>query len=315
MTAATALRQVDILAMPRPPVVLAYGIGVDSTAMLLELVARGEKPDLVLTADTGSEKPATYAYLDVIRPWMAAHGIDFRICRYEPQRFKHWPPYATLVENVLTNATLPSISLGRHSCSLKWKVSPQDKHLSTWQPAIDAWNRGQKVVRLIGYDASPADTRRHAHALTIPSDRFECRYPLREWNWSRDDCIARIEAEGLPVPPKSACFLCCGSKPDEIRELPRWCLRLIVLVEARAAPRLRTVEGLWRKSTRTRPGRMTDFIRAERLLPENEIERITRETPTALKLFQEAAAEIPLPDRPHLADWIEQFQHQLEIAA
>ena len=118
MTAATALRQVDILAMPRPPVVLAYGIGVDSTAMLLELVARGEKPDLVLTADTGSEKPATYAYLDVIRPWMAAHGIDFRICRYEPQRFKHWPPYATLVENVLTDATLPSISLGRHTCSL-----------------------------------------------------------------------------------------------------------------------------------------------------------------------------------------------------
>ena len=29
--------------------------------------------------------------------------------------------------------------------------------------------------------------------------------------------------------------------------LPPWCLRLIVLVEARAAPRLQTVEGLWRK--------------------------------------------------------------------
>src|SRR3546814_8775807 len=52
-------------------------------------------------------------------------------------------------------------------------------------------------------------------------------------------------------------------KPDEVHALPAWCLRLIILVEARAAPRLRTVEGLWRKSTRTRPGRMTDFIRAE----------------------------------------------------
>ncbi len=156
-----AARARDLLDLPRPPVVLAYGIGVDSTAMLIELVARGETPDLVLTADTGSEKPATYAYLDIIRRWMEGHGIEFQICRYQPQRFKHWPPYATLIENVLTNATLPSISLGRHSCSLKWKIAPQDKFIAAWRPAIDAWDRGQKVVRLIGYDASPADTRRH----------------------------------------------------------------------------------------------------------------------------------------------------------
>lgn len=308
-------RQRDVLQAPRRPVVLAYGMGVDSTAMMIELVARGEAPDLVLTADTGSEKPATYAYLDIIKPWIERHNLDFRMCRYQPQRFKHWPPYATIVENVLTNATLPSISLGRHSCSLKWKVAPQDKFIASWQPAVDAWQRGQKVVRLIGYDASPADTRRHAHALTIASEQFECRYPLREWGWSRTDCIARIEAEGLPVPPKSACFLCCGSKPDEIRELPAWCLRLIVLVEARAAPRLRTVEGLWRSSTRTRPGRMTDFIRSERLLEPEEIDRIECEAPSALMLFQEAAAKIPLPERPHLADWIDQFQLQLENIA
>ena len=39
-TAATRAR--DLLDLPQPPVVLAYGIGVDSTAMLIELVARGE---------------------------------------------------------------------------------------------------------------------------------------------------------------------------------------------------------------------------------------------------------------------------------
>ena len=113
-------RRVDVLHLPRSPLVLAYGIGVDSTAMLIELVARGEKPDLVLTADTGSEKSATYAYLDIIQPWMERHKLDSRICRYVAQRFEHWPPYATLLENVLTNATLPSISLGGHSSSLKW---------------------------------------------------------------------------------------------------------------------------------------------------------------------------------------------------
>jgi len=44
----------------RVPSVLCYGAGVDSTAMLLELVAVGQPPDLVLTADTGAEKPETY---------------------------------------------------------------------------------------------------------------------------------------------------------------------------------------------------------------------------------------------------------------
>lgn len=64
--------------LPPPPVVLAYGIGVDSTALLIELHARGQAPDLVLTADTGNEKPATYAYLDVIGPWMRDRGIAMR---------------------------------------------------------------------------------------------------------------------------------------------------------------------------------------------------------------------------------------------
>ncbi len=60
---------------------------------------------------------------------------------------------------------------------------------------------------------------------------------------------------------------------------------------------------------------MTDFIRSERLLEPQEIDRIACEAPSALMLFQEAAAQIPLPERPHLADWIDQFQRQLENMA
>jgi hypothetical protein len=36
-------------------------MGVDSTAMIVELVERGEAPDLALTADIGSERPESYA--------------------------------------------------------------------------------------------------------------------------------------------------------------------------------------------------------------------------------------------------------------
>lgn len=100
------------------PVVVAFGAGVDSTAMLLEMVAQGRRIDLVLFADTGAEKPETYAYRDLIFRWLRARGIRCETVRYEPRRFKHWPPYRTLDENCFTNGTLPSISFGRHSCSL-----------------------------------------------------------------------------------------------------------------------------------------------------------------------------------------------------
>lgn len=203
--------------VPRAPVVLAYGMGVDSTALLIELDARGTPPDLVLTADTGAENPLTYDYYAMITRWMDRRSIRHEMVRYTPQRFKNWPPYFTILENVLTNATLPSISMGLHSCSLKWKVAPQDAFLKEWEPAQAAWARGQKVVRLIGYDASPADTRRYIHASTLPNELFDCRYPLRDWRWDRAACVARIEQAGLPVPPKSSCFICGAMKPDEVR--------------------------------------------------------------------------------------------------
>lgn len=170
-------------------------------------------------------------------------------------------------------------------------------------------------MRLIGYDASPADTRRYDHASTIEDARFECRYPLREWGWDRAACVRRIEAAGLPVPPKSSCFICGAMRPEEVRALPAWCLRLIVLVEARAVPRLRTVEGLWRRSTRTRPGKMTDFIRAEALLPPDEIDTIVAQAPSELLRFQEAAALVPLDERPAMSEWLARFNAGLGKAA
>ena len=295
---------------PRPPRVLAYGMGVDSTALLIELHARGQAPDLVLTADTGSDKPASYNYLERMKHWMAERSIPFEMVRYEPQRFKHWPPYYGIHEMCLTNGTLPSVSMGRHSCSLKYKKAPQDKFLASWAPALEAWSRGQKVTRLIGFDASPRDSVRYAHAATLTDPLYETQYPLREWGWARDRCTARIEAEGLPVPPKSSCFLCIGMTPQELRELPDWCLRVIVLVEARAAPRLRTVEGLWRTTSRKRPGRMTEFIRSEQLLPPLEVDDIVAHAPTHLVDFQKAAASVEISSRPHLSSWLARFNAQ-----
>ena len=295
------------LASNRDPVVAAWGMGLDSTAMIVELVALGDAPDIVLTADTGSERPETYEYLPLFQRWMDRHGLDHHVVRYQPQRFRHWPPYYSLMANCLTNATLPSISFSRHSCSLKWKVEPQDRWVAGWAPAQRTWEAGRKVTKLIGYDASPADTRRYAHAESIENPLYDFRYPLREWGWDRKRCAERIRAEGLPVPIKSACFFCGAASPAEIRTLPRWCLRVIVLMEARAAPRLRTVEGLWRRATKSRPGTMTAFIRSEGLLPPDEMDAIIEHAPLDLVRFQDVAALVPVQERPTMESWLGAF--------
>lgn len=295
------------------PVIAAWGAGVDSTAMIIELTARGQPPDVVLMADTGSERPETDIYVPIFRAWLDRHRIENHMVRYAPKRFKHWPPYASLLENLLTNGTLPSISFGRHSCSQKWKIAPQDQWTEAWPPARAAWARGDRVTKLIGYDCSPADTRRYAQREGYDDPKYAFRYPLREWGWTRRDCAARIREEGLPIPVKSSCFFCAAMKPDEVRSLPRDYLRLIVLIEARAAPRLRSVDGLWRTavkgrgSAEARPGSMTLFIRDEALLDAHEIDGIIESAPAELLLFQDAAAQLDVADREPMRNWLARF--------
>ena len=75
---------------PRPhpdrPLVAAYGLGVNGTALLVEFVKREIRPDLILFADAGGEKPETYQYLPVARSY--PKGVKFPpvvAVRYEPK--------------------------------------------------------------------------------------------------------------------------------------------------------------------------------------------------------------------------------------
>lgn len=276
--------------MKQQPLVVAYGLGVDSTAMLVGLVERGIRPDAILFADVGAEKDTTYAYLPIINAYLERHNFPtVTVVRYAPQNFKHYPPYHTLEQNCLTNGTLPSEAFGFGSCSQKWKAAPQKKWLEAFAPARECWNAGGKVLRAIGFDDSCADQKRRYRAETIEDQRFDYWYPLQEWHWDRETCKAKIAAAGLPVPPKSSCFFCPNMSPAEVRELPADKLRRIVFMEARAKPRLEKIEGLWRNGvkgvrdpSKKKPGRMTDFIRAERLLPAAEVAHIEAIAPREL---------------------------------
>src|SRR5690242_7312213 len=63
---------------PHPdwPLVVAYGLGVNSTAMLVEFARRSITLNLILFADTGGEKPETCAYMPTIQRYLA--GVSLR---------------------------------------------------------------------------------------------------------------------------------------------------------------------------------------------------------------------------------------------
>lgn len=280
------------------PLVVAYGMGVDSTAALTGMEKLQIRPDAILFAEVGGEKDETYEYQAIIDEWLDRMGFPrVTVVRYQARDFKHWPPYETLEQNCLTNGTLPSEAFGFGSCSQKWKLAPQKKWLQAWEPAVACWASGGKVRRVIGFDASGKDQARTYRAENIQDPLFDYWYPLQEWGWDREECKRRIIAAGLPLPPKSSCFFCPNMSPDEVRDLPAEKLRRIVLMESRAKPRLTKIEGLWRNGikgvrdpSKKRPGTMTEFIVTAGLLPASEVESIAARAPLELIDRNEAFA-------------------------
>ena len=138
---------------------LCYGIGVDSTALLIELANR-EAPDLVLTADTGAEKIEIYAFK---KSWAldggALHRVRSRALRGQ--------------------ARLRTAAISRpHGIALHQRVPPIDRLRAAqlqsriqgrpagvfnkpWQPAIDAWRKAPRLCATC-HDASPRDGQRNS---------------------------------------------------------------------------------------------------------------------------------------------------------
>jgi hypothetical protein len=205
------------------PIVVCYGAGVDSTAMLIELHKAGLRPDAITFADVGSEKPETYAMVDTMNEWCRSVGFP-QIVTCTKQTLPT-TGYSTLTGNCLDNETLPSLAFGMKSCSIKWKQGPQDQYIMGCKSGpnqcaphplwTDCQQRGIKPVKLIGYDAGPADLRR-SKRLKDHDDHFEYRYPLQQLGMAREDCIATIIEAGLPVPIKSACWFCPASQKWEL---------------------------------------------------------------------------------------------------
>lgn len=188
--------------------VVSYGGGTNSTALLIGLLERGEIPDAITFADTGAERPETYAHVQAVNEWCISKGLP------SIEVVKKGGRVETLEENCLRMNMLPSLAYGFKGCSHKYKIEPQEKWANNDDRCKAVWKSGGKVTKLIGYDAD------EHHRAKIPEDKkYIYRYPLVDWDWGRDECIEAISRAGLCQPGKSACFFCPSTKPAEIRAM------------------------------------------------------------------------------------------------
>jgi hypothetical protein len=204
---------------------VCYGAGVDSTALLVALKLADLTPGIITFADLVAEKPETMTHLERMQSILTRWGWPpITICR---KRTLPGTGYDDLYGNCIANETLPSLAFGMRSCSIKWKQKPQDQAIKGCKSGpnasaphpiwMEAQRRGERIVKLIGYDCNAADIRRSKKLPTADTD-FDFLYPLQMLGWIRQDCIdiitAVLGADCVPI--KSACFFCPASKTWEL---------------------------------------------------------------------------------------------------
>ena len=191
---------------------ISWGCGVQSTAMVVMSVLGDLEPvDMIITADPGWERKATYEARGFYMGWLQEHGVKVEII------------YSS---NIREQGNKNSISMPfwtasggplRRQCTGSFKIRPIKRRLR----------------ELIGYDdrKAPHPPRDSIEMwLGISLDEFtrmnqstvkfiKNRYPLIEKRISRNECIEYLEDHSLPVPVKSACIGCPYRSASEWLEM------------------------------------------------------------------------------------------------
>jgi hypothetical protein len=221
--------------------IVSYGGGTNSTAMLIGLYHANIIPDHILFADTGGERQHTYNYIEYFNKWLRKHRMpEIQTVWYKTKDGNR----LTLEQDVINNNTLPAITFGWKTCSQKFKIYPQEKYLKESYPQ-------EKITHLIGYDLG--EQRR---VKDNPLVNHKNLYPLIEWKWNRSKCVEVILSEGLCLPGKSSCFFCPNMKKHEILDLTEDEKNRVKFMEANAKNKVE-LKGLGRQFA------WTDLINAD----------------------------------------------------
>lgn len=221
-----------------PRHVLSYGLGLDSTAVLLRWLTDPSSRDfdlsdlVVITAMTGDEFSATGADVErYVLPELRRHRVRFvQVGRHqllttaagegittfsdttEPDRLFVEGAYALSTE-MLTAGTLPQRG-GARKCSARAKGAVLD-------PVIARLTGGQPYQHYVGFEVD--ETGRAERDAAYNTAARTGRYPLIQWGWTRADCDTFVYNLTGRRWLKSACSYCLmwniGVYREEMKEV------------------------------------------------------------------------------------------------
>lgn len=176
-------------------VLLNYGAGVNSTAMMLKCTEQkcwNQHEIHVVFSDTGCEHPETMEFIkDHAIPFCSQAGFKFVIVHGFREGEKRYPSLRNYCSHY---KMIPSRRY--RWCTVKFKIWP-----------INQYAECRKFdLSLIGIDAG------EEHRAT---EKDGTRYPLVEAGMDRQDCITIIKNAGMPVPRKSGCYICPFQRKDQ----------------------------------------------------------------------------------------------------
>lgn len=200
--------------------VLNYGGGWQTTG-ILALIKRGllPKPDRVVIADTGREKPSTWRYLEFARAEMSSIGLSIEVA---PRSLAYVDLYGHNGDLLLPVYT----ATGKLSafCSDEWKASVVYRYLKlsvlgfTPDQIVSMSSlqiREQMKVRIdlsfVNWIGFTYDERRRIKGT---DGRW---FPLVEMMLTKADIRSLIHEQGWPDPVSSSCWMCPNMSNEEWR--------------------------------------------------------------------------------------------------
>jgi len=213
---------VDLTAPP-PKVIFSFGMGADSTSILLRWLEDPTSRDFeldelaLITAHTGSEWESTRTTMEThVLPRLAAANVRFiQVARSQrhttidgggivvlddtrnPTRLYLEGAYTLWDE--LTEAGTVAQASGARLCSVHSKGAALD-------PVIARITRGQPYRHVIGFEAN--ELGRAAKDTLHNTDLRTGEYPLIEWGWDRAAANAYTESVIGTTIDRSACTFC-----------------------------------------------------------------------------------------------------------
>jgi hypothetical protein len=191
----------------KPLRVISLGWGTQSFT-LAAMVALGEMEpvDYAIHADTKRERSTTYAFAKKWTPWLEQHGVKVvTVCSAPDGVIDDWGglfiPAYTIGEGVKGQL--------RRQCTQRWKIVPMRRFLQQVR-------KGKKIDQLLGITLDEV-TRVSPSGVKY----IQNIYPFIDLKMSRWDCIRWLQAHGLEVPTKSACYFCPYHSRNEWREIKK----------------------------------------------------------------------------------------------